>query len=174
MNRARGCFSYDAGRLWPYKLVVHLLDRAIAGGANLQAYTPILRVSETPDKDGRWTVTTSRGPIRAKHVVYACNAYTSALAPEFQNHILPVRGICSRIAVPSLSTKPLESLYTLWINGWDYDYLIPRPDGSIVVGGARSTYLRDPSNWYNVTDDSRLIDSAARYFDGYMQRHFHG
>lgn len=35
-------------------------------------------------------------------------------------------------------------------------------------------YLREPGNWYNVTDDSRLIDSAARYFDDYMQRHFHG
>lgn len=35
-------------------------------------------------------------------------------------------------------------------------------------------YLREPANWYNVTDDSRLIDSAAHYFDGYMQRHFHG
>lgn len=171
---ARGCFSYDAGRLWPYKLIMHLLKRAIASGANLQTYTPVLQVSDTPDKDGRWAVTTNRGSIRAKNVVYACNAYTSALAPEFQNHIIPVRGICSRIVVPNPPRKPLDSSYTLRFNNWDYDYLIPRPDGSIVVGGARSMYLSEPGNWYNVTDDSRLVESAARYFDGYMQRHFHG
>ncbi|OJJ82338.1 NAD(P)/FAD-dependent oxidoreductase [Aspergillus glaucus CBS 516.65] len=171
---ARGCFSYGAGRLWPYKLIMHLLKRAIASRANLQTYTPVLQVSDTPDKDGRWAVTTNRGSIRAKKVVYACNAYTSALAPEFQNHIIPVRGICSRIVVPNPPRKPLDSSYTLRFNNWDYDYLIPRPDGSIVVGGARSMYLSEPGNWYNVTDDSRLVESAAQYFDGYMQRHFHG
>lgn len=121
-------------------------------------------------------MTTNRGLIRAKHVVFASNAYTSALAPEFQGHIVPVRGICSRIVVPNLprQNRPLENSYTLRFNSWDYDYLIPRPDGSLIVGGARSTYLRDLGSWYDNSDDSKLIESAAHYFDDYMQRHFHG
>lgn len=28
--------------------------------------------------------------------------------------------------------------------------------------------------WYGVTDDSKLIEPAKNYFDGYMQRHFQG
>jgi hypothetical protein len=56
-----------------------------------------------------------------------------------------------------------------------YDYLIPRADGSIVVGGAKQTFwFQDPKEWYGVTDDSTLIEPAKNYFDGLMQRHFKG
>lgn len=32
----------------------------------------------------------------------------------------------------------------------------------------------DLNNWFDVYDDSKLIEPAKHYFDGYMQRHFHG
>ncbi|EIT78040.1 hypothetical protein AFCA_009082 [Aspergillus flavus] len=171
---ARGCFRCRTGRLWPYKFTTQLLERTVSAGVNLQTQTPVLRISETPDIDGRWTVVTSRGSIRAKWVVFSSNAYTSAIAPEYKDKIVPVRGVCSRIVVPNPPKSPLSCSYTLRFNAWDYDYLIPRPDGSIVVGGGKSTFFHDSSEWYNNTDDSRLIESAARYFDNYMQRHFHG
>lgn len=81
-------------------------------------------------------MTTHRSSIRAKYVVFACNSYTPALAPEHKNRIIPVRGICSWIVVPNLpvDSKPLDSSYTLRFNNWDYDYLISRPDWNIVVG----------------------------------------
>lgn len=153
---------------------MQILKRAISAGANLQTNTPVLSVSESPNADGRWAVTTSRGSIRAKWVVFASNAYTSAIAPEYKNRIVPVRGICSHIATPNPPTNPLRFSYSLRSKGWDYDYLIPRPDGGLVVGGAKSTYLSNTANWYNNTDDSRLIDAAAGYFNDYMQRNFHG
>jgi hypothetical protein len=56
----------------------------------------------------------------------------------------------------------------------EYDYLIPRADGSIVVGGGRSDYFRQLNEWYDNADDSKLIEPAKDYFDGYMQRHFNG
>lgn len=55
-----------------------------------------------------------------------------------------------------------------------YDYLISRTDGSIVVGGARRDYYTKFDTWFNSYDDSRLIEPAKNYFDGYMQRHFIG
>jgi hypothetical protein len=171
---AVGGYSSRAGRLWPYKLVTQLLRRVVSAGANLQTHTPVLSVSERPDVDGRWTVTTPRGTIRSKWVVFASNAYTSAIAPEYKGTVVPVRGTCSHITVPKPPANPLRSSYTFRFNTWDYDYLIPRPDGSVVVGGGKSTYMDDQGNWYDNTDDSRLIDAAARYFDDYMQRHFHG
>lgn len=118
---------------------------------------------------------TSRGTVAAKKVVFATNAYTSSLVPQYQGKIVPVRGTCCRIAIPPGSQVPrLTNTYTLRLNAWDYDYLIPRGDGSIVVGGARSTFIHDEKNWYNVSDDSRVLEPAVRYFDGYMQRHFVG
>lgn len=150
---------------------------AISRGANLQANTPVESISESPDAEGRWTVNTTRGSIKAKHVVFSSNAYTGAIAPEYEGKIVPVRGICSRTVVPN-PPKPhlptLDSSYTVRLKEGIYEYLIARPDGSIVIGGARSVYAHDLNNWYNNTDDSRLIEVAAHHFDGYMQRYFHG
>lgn len=153
---------------------MHLLQSAVLGGANLQTYTPVHRVSESPDVDGNWTVETSRGSIRAKKVIFASNAYTAALVPEYKNHIIPVRGVCSRIVVPNPPENAANCSYTFRSNAWDYDYLIHRPDGSIVVGGAKSTFYHNRTDWYNNTDDSKVIESVVRYFDNYMQRRFHG
>ncbi|PYI17678.1 FAD dependent oxidoreductase [Aspergillus violaceofuscus CBS 115571] len=172
---ARGCFSQRTGRLWPYKLIMHLLRLAIAAGVNLQTNTPVRQVSDDRDADGRWTLTTDRGSIRTKTVIFATNAYTAALAPQYRDKIVPVRGFCSRIVVPNPPAVPMDRSYTLRFNAWDYDYLIPRPDGSIIVGGAKSTfYKQDIPSWYHNTDDGRVVDAAARYFDNYMQRTFHG
>lgn len=55
-----------------------------------------------------------------------------------------------------------------------FDYLIPRADGSIVVGGAKQEFWHEKKWWYGNTDDGNLIEPAKNYFDGLMQRHFKG
>lgn len=166
--------KHTASRLWPYKLIVHMLKRAVSQGANLQTHTPVSKISESRDSEGYWTVSTPRGSIKARSVVVASNAYTSGIVPEYKDIITPVRGMCSRIVVPKPPTRPINSSYLLRFNAGDFDYLIPRPDGSIVVGGGQSTYLKDQSSWLNNFDDSKMIEAATKYFDGYMQRHFQG
>ena len=139
---------------------------------NLQTHTPVIAVSKQPDMNGFWTVTTPRGSIRAKSAIYATNGYSSAILPELKDKIVPVKGMCSRIVSPK--RIHLANNYVLRFNDWEYDYLIPRSDGSVVVGGARRDYHADLKSWFDVYDDSTLIESAKNYFDGYMQRHFHG
>lgn len=157
--------------------MLHLLQKVVSQGVNLQTHTPVSKITKSTDAASayRWQIETPRGSIAAKVVVLATNAYSSALAPQYKDTIIPVRGTCSRIAVPPGSNAPrLTNTYTLRWGGWDYDYLIPRCDGSIVVGGARSAFIHDLDSWYNVSDDSRVLESAVRYFDGYMQRNFAG
>lgn len=156
-------------------MVMHLLKGVVDKGANLQTRTPVTKISEKPTSDGKWLVHTARGTIKAGKVLLATNAYTSQLAPQFQNHIIPVRGICSRIIVPKDKVAPyLSQTYSIRYGPSLYDYLIPRPDGSIIVGGAKQTFWSDRSQWYGVTDDSKLIEPAKSYFDGLMQRMFIG
>ncbi|KAJ5912178.1 uncharacterized protein N7473_001481 [Penicillium subrubescens] len=175
---AVGCVTYDASSIWAYKFVLHLLEKVVSQGVNLQTHTPVSKITKSTNESAsssHWQVETPRGTITAQKVILATNAYTSALAPQYQNKIIPVRGTCCRIAVPPASTVPrLTCTYTLRWNGWDYDYLIPRADRSIVVGGARTAFIHDLNNWYNVSDDSRVLEGAVRYFDGYMQRTFVG
>ncbi|KAK1980883.1 FAD dependent oxidoreductase [Colletotrichum cereale] len=170
----KACLSYTAGHLWPYKLIIHLLSKAIDAGVNLQTHTPVNAVTETPDADGHLTLSTPRGKIRAGKIVYATNAYTSSLLPEFVDKIVPVRGICSHISPGKTPSPLLPHSYIVRWSDTEYEYLIPKLDGSIVVGGARSKYYHDLPSWYNNVSDDQLIESAKTHFDGYMQRVFHG
>ena len=169
-------FSYTAGSIWPYKMVSHLLQRCLRWGANLQTNTPVLGISSSPTSDGRWILNTPRGEIRAKKVVIASNAYVPALLPEFGDKITPARGIACRIAVSEHGKIPphLNNSYCIRYGPQEYDYLISRTDGSIIVGGAKQVVLTHDTYWRNNIDDSQLIPGAEKYFDGYMQRTFHG
>ncbi|CAL3968849.1 unnamed protein product [Diplocarpon coronariae] len=171
---AKSCFTYPSAHIWPYKFVMHLLTKAIAQGVNLQTHTPAQSVSPARDLEGYWTLTTARGSIRARTIVHASNAYADTVLPEYKDRIVPARGICCRITSPKRPAPPLANSYMLRSSDWEYEYLVPRADGSVVVGGARSAYYPALGEWYNTTDDSRLIESARHYFDGYMQRTFHG
>ncbi|KXT15908.1 hypothetical protein AC579_5510 [Pseudocercospora musae] len=171
---AKGCFTYTACHVWPYKLVLSLLSKVVSRGVNLQTHTPVKSVKSRTDQRRPWSVETDRGSVNASKVIYATNAYTSTLLPDFKKKIIPVRGICSRI-VPTKAHAPfLSNSYILRLSPMEYDYLIPRSDGSIIVGGARRDYFRDLDQWYDNIDDSTLIEPAKNYFDGYMQRHFRG
>lgn len=154
---------------------MHLLSIALANGANLQTTTPVLSVSPKVDSDGNWVVLTPRGVIKAKKVVFASNGYTAGIAPEYTNKIVPCRGICSRITA-SESGGPLPYLANSYCirKAGTYDYLISRADGSIIVGGARAAFWDDRKTWHDVTNDDEMIEPAANYFDGFMQRTFRG
>ncbi|KAH7393270.1 FAD dependent oxidoreductase [Cadophora sp. MPI-SDFR-AT-0126] len=173
---AKGAFSFTAGHIWPYKMVMHLLQRAVDRGVNLQTNTPVLSISENPSEDGYYSVKTQRGILLAKTIVLATNAYTSSLAPEYSSRIIPVRGICTRINVPEGTTAPyLPNTHSVRHGPGLYDYQIPRMDGSIIVGGGRKTFWDDTTQWYNVTDDTTLIEPAVEYFkDDMMQKTYRG
>jgi glycine/D-amino acid oxidase-like deaminating enzyme len=150
-----------------------MFSEAISQGINLQTNTAVISVSEAPDATGRWTLVTNRGTIKARKVVFATNAYTESLLPEYKGKIIPYRAICSRIKTPGKHPL-LNNTYALRFSDWNFDYLIPRMDGSIIVGGARDAYIRSTGAWYGNVDDTEVIDGARSYFDGYMQRHFYG
>lgn len=152
-----------------------LLQIAVSKGLNLQTHTPVTAISPAPTPSGKWAASTPRGSVSAKQVIFATNGYTATLLPEYEGKIVPCRGICSHITCPPGSHPPqLDKTYCLRLKNGSHDYLIPRADGSIVVGGGRSHFFEGKENWYNTVDDSSLIVPAAHYFDNYMQEHFVG
>ena len=165
--------TYNAARLWPYKLITHMLERAVARGVNLQTNTPVSSITPThAESEPAWVVNTGRGSIKCHTVIHATNGYASALIPEMKGKIVPVKGMVARL-IPTKAPQLAES-YMMRFSDYEYDYLIPRPDGSIVVGGARRDFYKDLDSWFDVSDDGSLIRGAENYFDGYMQRHFRG
>lgn len=174
MKGAKACASYTAGTIWPYKFILALVEILLASGqVNLQTYTPANSI--TPDPEGGYIITTPRGKMHANKIIHASNGYVSGLLPEYVNNIIPCKGICCRIAVPEGTTAPLlnNSYINRTIDG-TLSYLIPRPDGSIIVGGAGKIFKPFKEQWYNNIDDSILIDSVKDYYTDYMQKTYNG
>ncbi|EAW20232.1 NAD(P)/FAD-dependent oxidoreductase [Aspergillus fischeri NRRL 181] len=171
---ALACASYTAATIWPYKFIMHLLAKLLASGnVNLQTHTPATAV--TPSADGKFTIDTPRGTLHANKVIHTSNAYVSSLLPQYKHNIIPCKGICCRITVPEGQTAPLlTNSYIDRTKDNVLSYLIPRADGSIIVGGASALFKPRREQWYNNTDDSVLIDAAKDFYDGYMQRTFRG
>ncbi|PYH99002.1 FAD dependent oxidoreductase [Aspergillus ellipticus CBS 707.79] len=173
---AKACISYTSGTLWPYKFILGLLSK-IAGDKrlNVQTSTPVTSVGTS--SEGLHTITTPRGTIQASKVIYATNAYTSGLLPEYAANIVPCRGICCHIALPEGKTAPfLPYSYALGTEKGlpGGSYLISRPDGSIIVGGASHTFKSAREQWYSAVDDTTLIEPTKDYYNDYMQRTFRG
>ena len=171
---AKACASYTAGTIWPYKFILAILKIILASGSvNLQTHTSATSI--VADPNGGWIVDTPRGNIHANKVIHASNAYVSGLLPEYESNIVPCKGICCRITVPEITVAPL--LNNSYINRTEdntLSYLIPRSDGSIIVGGAAATFKAFKEQWYRNVDDSILINAAKDYYEGYMQRTYRG
>lgn len=155
-----------AARLWPYKLVAHILSTLLTAPSkplNLQTLTPALSISSDPSSPYTHTVHTPRGQIKTKSLALATNAYTSHLLPAFSDLIVPVRGQMSALRPPPSLSGPHARLHTSMGfegDGLD-DYLIQRPEergGHLMFGGGRNL-----GESMGVTDDSIVEDKTAHY-----------
>jgi len=82
-------FSREAASWHPAKWVWCLFGRALSADT-VRLYTRTRVATVVPAED-HYVVKTSRGPIRARHVVYATEAYTPALDQAFHDVILPMQ-----------------------------------------------------------------------------------
>lgn len=62
---------------------MHLLASALSKGLNLQTHTPVTHVSSPSDVGEPYLVSTIRGNIKAKNVIFASNGYTAGVLPEY-------------------------------------------------------------------------------------------
>jgi glycine/D-amino acid oxidase-like deaminating enzyme len=151
----------------------------------LQTYTPATELKRS--SDGSWIVKTPRGEIRTPLVLATTNAYTGSILPDFKKKIIPVRGTASSITPPPSHSffgvpGPLRYTYGFRHGVGDVDYMIARQghktpgrgDKSIILGGAKGTFLKDHELWYNNINDDQLMPKARDYFENFMQPRFVG
>lgn len=173
---AKVAITVTAAQLWPYKFVTGLLAKLLKRTASLNVQTHTRVTSVSSDQDGKNTVSTPRGSIRAQTVIFATNAYTAGIAPDYYQKIVPTKGANSHIVPKDTAHPPphLSHTYGLsFANGYR-DYLIPRPDGGVICGGAKDTFGDQKELWFNVCDDSTVIESTRNHFETVMQDNFIG
>jgi glycine/D-amino acid oxidase-like deaminating enzyme len=164
--------------LWPYKFVTQLLSKLVDSGfVTLFTHTPILSI--TAFNPSTTFLHTPHGNLATKKLIFATNAYTSTICPAYKNNIIPYKGTACHIAPAKPISPHLSNTYNIYFphpshEATRVDYLNPRPDSGIVVGGAKHLYASNKPLWYNNTDDSTLLPHIRAYFSAYMQSTFKG
>lgn len=121
----------ERASLKPYALITSLLRNLIKQHLlQLHTNTPVTAITPPSQSAPYYTIHTTRGIVKAKHVVNATNAWIAYLYPEFRGKIVPTRGQVIHVDGKNLQVDPM---------GWGYggEYLIQRPDSSLIFGGGR-------------------------------------
>ncbi|KAJ6626711.1 DAO-domain-containing protein [Mycena sp. CBHHK59/15] len=174
LKGAQALWAWKASTFYPWKLVAHIMKKCLTEGLNLQTWTPVTSVTASANLPGMWDVNTDRGSVTTPTVVYATNAYTSAILPSFAKYIQPTAHMCNKVVPPpSFSgTKALQNSYGVMAAGGGYGIVLF--GGSNPNQGKLTEYLnQDPSRLYNdslsdfkpVTD--AVIDLTSAAFEGW-------
>ncbi|THY22475.1 FAD dependent oxidoreductase [Aureobasidium pullulans] len=175
---AKAAVSMPACSLWPYRFVTQLLSCMIdRKEVSLYTHTPITSIDSS--NPAATILHTPNGSVTTKKLIFATNAYTSAICPSFKEAIIPYKGTACHIAPENPISPHLNFTYNIYYDRQNdpdskVDYLNPRPDSGIIVGGANWLFKSHKSLWYNTTDDSTLIPNTRPYFSTYMQNNFLG
>ncbi|KAI4719498.1 FAD dependent oxidoreductase [Aureobasidium sp. EXF-10727] len=160
------------------EIAEQLLSRLVDSGVvTLYTNTPVLSIDSS---DALSTVLhTPRGSLTTKRLIFATNAYTPAICLPYKDEIVPYKGTACHIKPENPVSPHLSHTYNI---SYDHpadqatrvDYLNPRPDSGIVVGGAKFCFDADKDCWHDTTDDSTLLPNVRPYFTTYMQSNFKG
>ncbi|KAL2919210.1 hypothetical protein HK105_200853 [Polyrhizophydium stewartii] len=158
-NAVGAVHNTHAWRVRSGRLTLHLLRKAFAlahdSGALSMAFSPRTAVErvEPPSAgtSGPVRLLTSQGAIAAKTVVYCTNAYTPSLFPEVD--ITPIKN--QVVVTDRIKRIPFDFAIK---SHSGYNYVSPREDSRIVVGGMR--YLVDTYEVGN-DDDANLHPAVS-------------
>ncbi|RDW63632.1 hypothetical protein BP6252_11177 [Coleophoma cylindrospora] len=173
-----GAFSFDAASLWPYKLAIAVLSRALELGLILHTNTSVTEIMQSNLAQGSWTVSTSnpkRQSLTVEKVVHATNGYVSHLLPELDSRVIPLKGHVAAITpTATWNERPWPNTGSIH-SDLDYEYIIQRPNagkhfiigGGDVVNGGLLAPLGD-------CDDSTIDTKVADYLHTFPARRFGG
>ncbi|KAH8698743.1 FAD dependent oxidoreductase-domain-containing protein [Talaromyces proteolyticus] len=163
---ARGVIAGPAGAIWPYKFVTGVLDslrRQFPHDLHIETNTPVQDII-TSSEESRWpfSVVTTRGIIKCRHLVHCTNGHISHLVPGFRGRIYPVRG---QMSAQSPGDKfPAYGMKHSWLLNYDrgFDYLTQLPhdhaesNAEMMLGGGFAQGKNGGVDDLGISHDSEL------------------
>jgi gamma-glutamylputrescine oxidase len=151
-----------AATIHPIRFVYGLAAAAVRRGVRLVHATAALRV-ERARRGDEIEVETTRGRIRARQLVLACNMGTGQLLPDLKKVLTPVRG-------QMLSIRPLKPFFRVGL-AVDYGtvYWRQSADGTVVLGGYRNL---DPAR--ETSERAALNPQIQRALYNFLPETFEG
>jgi glycine/D-amino acid oxidase-like deaminating enzyme len=153
-----GLVMLRAGGLHPAKYVRSLARAAERHGAVLASGVAL--DSYARDSDGGFVLATSRGRLKAKHLMLATNGYTGAATPWFRRRLIPVASYM--IATEELGEERVRrALPKLRVYGDTKKilyYFRPSPDHRRVLFGGRASFVQTDPRKAAATLHDFLVD----------------
>ena len=137
-----GLLDTLAGSVQPARLVQGLARAAIRAGATLVEGADVQAL--TRRREG-WLVTTSVGPVAAREVLVATNAYTGAAVPALRRRVVPVGSylIATAPLAPAIAQRLIPRRRVLSDTKNLLYYFRRSPDDRLVFGG-RAAFTPTP------------------------------
>jgi len=135
----------DIGGLHPAKFHAGLLGKVLKEGGIVHSETPVTGIR----RDGaEFDVGTTRGTVRAGHVVVATNGYTDKANKWLRRRMVPVpsRMIATEPLAPDVMGRLMPKRRMLGETSRLYHYYRPSPDGSRILFGGREGSFENGSN----------------------------
>ncbi|EED12043.1 conserved hypothetical protein [Talaromyces stipitatus ATCC 10500] len=176
-----GIISYQAGALWPYRLVTSIyatLLSTFTSTFSVETKTPALEVRTQNDKEKPFLVCTSRGEIAARHVVHATDAFAPTLVPGIRGKLFPIRGHMT--AQRPGHRFPDHGGSRSWsiISRKGYEYISQRPGkpyrsvpemgGELMVGGGAVQSPGRGIDECGVWRDDQSCSTIGAYLEGIL------
>ncbi|PLB52599.1 nucleotide-binding domain-containing protein [Aspergillus steynii IBT 23096] len=146
-SHAHGAITYRAGAMWPYRLVSSLYSHLLAKygpSFAIETSTEVQDIHMENDEATPYYLRTSRGVIRARHIVHATDGFTANLIPGLKGKIFPVRGHMSAQEADGPSSDLDGTRSWSFIDKKGFEYITQRPQesagchspgGEIMLGG---------------------------------------
>lgn len=133
-----GMLLHGTGSLHPGLYHLGLLDRARRSGAEIAAQARVTGIERS--KDGKFTVHTGRGNVRANDVIVATNAYSDKGVGWYRRRLVPVK--LFQVATEPLSPQLLNRLMpggrTLIDSLTNITWIRLSPDNTRLIIGGRT------------------------------------
>ncbi|MFO1035026.1 MAG: FAD-binding oxidoreductase [Hyphomicrobiales bacterium] len=125
-----------------YKGLLGLVQKA---GVDTASGTPVMGLSQ--NNDSTWQVKTSRGTLKARHVVIATNGYTGDVTPQFKRRLVPVGSyiIATEELAPDVIAAISPQNHSFADTRRVLTYYRLSPDGKRMIFGGRAKFgFSDP------------------------------
>ncbi|CEL10190.1 hypothetical protein ASPCAL13314 [Aspergillus calidoustus] len=182
LPHGRGVVAGPAGAIWPYRFVTGVLahlKEEFPQDLVIEANTPVTGIEDNSvgnNNSLRYLVQTSRGAIRARHVIHCTNAHASHLIPGLRGRIYPIRGQMS--AQHPGDKFPFHGTEHSWIFNYErgFDYLTQLPGSDtgkmMMLGGGYAQGEQGGLADIGISTDSNLSFYADIHLSGALSAVF--
>lgn len=175
-----GAVSYQAGALWPYRLVTGVWNDLLQRFPSLtiSTQTAVEAVDHAPSSSYPYSVKTSRGTVKARHVIHSTNAFAPQLIPSLRGSL--TGALAHMSAQRPGAAFPASHGQLSWsiVYSPGFDYVTQRPDGEdgtpgdLMVGGGFFRSREQALDQVGVWDDSRMDALPGMHIRGVMPTTF--